>query len=78
MAAIFLIGGGREEAQVRASHAPFVAACAGGPIVAFALEDPDRWEGALALAATNGACEARTWASSRPPPMRKTAAIGGS
>ena len=50
MAAVFLIGGGREEAQIRASHAPFVAACAGGPIVAFALEDPDRWEGALRLA----------------------------
>ena len=50
MSAVFLIGGGREEAQVRASHAPFVDACAGGPIVAFALEDRDRWEGALALA----------------------------
>ena len=44
MAGVFLIGGGREDAQVRASHAPFVAACAGGPIVAFALEDPERWE----------------------------------
>jgi cyanophycinase len=50
MAGVFLIGGGREEAQVRASHAPFVAACAAGPIVAFALEDPERWEGALRLA----------------------------
>ena len=50
MAGVFLIGGGREDAQVRASHAPFVTACAGGPIVAFALEDPDRWEGALRLA----------------------------
>jgi cyanophycinase len=53
---VFLIGGGREDAQVRASHAPFVAACGGGPIVAFALEDPDRWEGALRLA---GAAEVR-------------------
>ena len=50
MAGVFLIGGGREDAQVRASHAPFVAACAGGPIVAFALEDPERWERALRLA----------------------------
>jgi cyanophycinase len=50
MAPVFLIGGGREDAQVRASHAPFVAACGGGPIVAYALEDPDRWEGALRLA----------------------------
>jgi cyanophycinase len=50
MAAAFLIGGGREDAQVRASHEPFVAACGGGPIVAFALEDPERWENALRLA----------------------------
>ena len=50
MAGVFLIGGGREDAQVRTSHAPFVAACAGGPIVAFALEDPERWERALRLA----------------------------
>jgi cyanophycinase len=50
MAAAFLIGGGREDAQVRASHAPFVAACGGGPIVAFALEAPERWERALRLA----------------------------
>ena len=56
MAAVFLIGGGREDAQVRASHSPFVAACAGGPIVAFALEDPERWEGALRLA---GAADVR-------------------
>jgi cyanophycinase len=56
MAPVFLIGGGREDAQVRASHAPFVAACGGGPIVAFALEDPARWEAALRLA---GAGEVR-------------------
>jgi hypothetical protein len=36
---IVLIGGGLEDVQVHASHAPFVAACGGGPIVAFALED---------------------------------------
>ncbi len=52
----FLIGGGREDDQVRASHTPFVQACDGGPIVAFALEDPERWEGALRLA---GATEVR-------------------
>lgn len=57
MAAVFLIGGGREDAQVRASHSPFVAACEGGPIVAFALEDPERWAGALRLA---GAGEVRS------------------
>jgi cyanophycinase len=48
--AVFLIGGGRDDAQVRASHAPFVGACGGGPIVAFALEDPQRWEDALRVA----------------------------
>jgi cyanophycinase len=52
----FLIGGGREDDQIRASHAPFVAACAGGPIVAFALDEPERWEAALRLA---GASEVR-------------------
>jgi cyanophycinase len=57
MAPVFLIGGGRDDAQVRASHAPFVVACGGGPIVAFALEDPERWEGALGLAgATDVRC----------------------
>jgi cyanophycinase len=56
MAAVFLIGGGREDAQVRASHSPFVAASAGGPIVAYALEDPERWESALRLA---GAADVR-------------------
>jgi cyanophycinase len=50
MAPAFLIGGGREDAQVRASHSPFVDACGGGPIVAFALEDPERWVSALRLA----------------------------
>ncbi len=52
----FLIGGGRGDDQVRASHAPFVHACGGGPIVAFALEDPERWENALRRA---GATEIR-------------------
>jgi cyanophycinase len=57
MAPVFLIGGGREDAQVRASHSPFVAACAGGPIVCYALEDRERWEGALRLAgATDVRC----------------------
>jgi cyanophycinase len=52
----FLIGGGREEDQVRASHAPFVHACDGGPIVAYALDDPERWEAALRL---GGAADVR-------------------
>jgi hypothetical protein len=48
MAGVFLIGGGREDDQVRASHSPFVAACGTGPIVAFALEDPQRLSGRTA------------------------------
>jgi hypothetical protein len=38
MAAVLPIGGGREDAQMRASHSPFVAACAGGPIVAVSVQ----------------------------------------
>ena len=72
MATAFLIGGGREDAQIRASHAPFVAACGGGPIVAFALDDPERWEGALRLA---GATDVRCMAA--PPTADDLAAAAG-
>ncbi|MFF1818571.1 Type 1 glutamine amidotransferase-like domain-containing protein [Kribbella sp. NPDC058245] len=45
---IFLVGGGRE---AKAAHEPFVRACGGGPIVAYALDDADldvaRWESTL-------------------------------
>jgi cyanophycinase len=72
MAPVFLIGGGRDDAQVRASHAPFVAACRGGPIVAFALEDPERWERALRLAgATDPRCV------SAPPTEQELAGAAG-
>ena len=52
MAPVFLIGGGRDGDAVRASHAGFVRAAAGGPIVALVLDDgddtdPERWTGAL-------------------------------
>ena len=52
---MFLIGGGADPDAVRASHAPFVAAAGGGPIVVFVLDeaehtDVDRWLGALRLA----------------------------
>jgi cyanophycinase len=67
----FLIGGGRDEAGVRASHAPFVRACDGGPIVCLALDegdgvDAERWRAALAGA---GAGEVRVVAIAlgRPP-----------
>jgi cyanophycinase len=72
LAPVFLIGGGRDDAQVRASHEPFVAACGGGPIVAFALEDPERWETALRLA---GAGEVRS--VSAPPTSEDLAGAAG-
>jgi cyanophycinase len=71
MAPVFLIGGGRDGDAVRAGHDGFVRAAAGGPIVAFVLDegedtDPDRWTGALRLA---GARDARAVVVSpeRPP-----------
>jgi cyanophycinase len=71
MAPVFLIGGGRADAAVRASHAGFVRAAGGGPIVAIVLDegddtDAERWTAALRLA---GAAEARALVVSpaRPP-----------
>jgi cyanophycinase len=46
----FLIGGGRDDAAVLASHRPFVAALAGGAVACLAQDDPDRWESALRAA----------------------------
>jgi cyanophycinase len=58
MAPVFLIGGGADPDAVRASHGPFVAAAAGGPLVAFVLDeaehtDIDRWVAALRLASAD-------------------------
>jgi cyanophycinase len=71
MAPVFLIGGGAEPDAVRASHGPFVAAAAGGRIVAFVLDeaadtDAERYVAALRLA---GAGEVRAVVVSpeRPP-----------
>src|ERR1700750_199510 len=52
MAPVFLIGGGRGDDAIRASHQSFVRAAGGGPIVAFVLDegeapDPARWSTAL-------------------------------
>jgi cyanophycinase len=52
MAPVFLIGGGRDDDDVRASHTGFVRAAGGGPIVAIVLDeaedtDPERWTDAL-------------------------------
>ena len=71
MAPAFLIGGGRDDDAVRASHAGFVRAAGGGPIVAIVLDeaedtDPERWTDALRL---SGAAAARAVVVSpaRPP-----------
>ena len=49
MPPVFLIGGGRDDdAAVCAAHAPFLAACDGGPVVCVYEEDPDRWRANLA------------------------------
>jgi cyanophycinase len=51
MPPVFLIGGGRDDdAAARASHAPFVDACGGGPILCVCEEDPARWLHNLELA----------------------------
>jgi cyanophycinase len=52
MAPVFLVGGGRDDDAVRASHTDFVRTAGAGPIVAIVLDegedtDPDRWTGAL-------------------------------
>jgi cyanophycinase len=48
----FLIGGGREPEQLLPTHRPFLAACAGGPIVCLVADegdgiDAERWRSAL-------------------------------
>jgi cyanophycinase len=72
MAPVFLIGGGRDDAAVRASHAGFVRAAGDGPIVALVLDegtdtDPARWIEALRLA---GAAEANAIVVSPDTPPR--------
>lgn len=73
MTDVYLIGGGRGDDAVRASHAPFVTAVGDGPIVAVVLDEGDetdvaRWSGALTLA---GAAEVRPLVVSKQrPPVR--------
>ena len=59
---MFLIGGGADPDAVRASHAPFVAATAGGPITVFVLDegaetDADKVNAYEPLLARARACE---------------------
>src|SRR6188472_3174604 len=73
MPPVFLIGGGRGDGAVRASHTPFVNAVAGRPVVAVVLDegedtDVERWSGSLTLA---GAAEVRALVVSKErPPLR--------
>ena len=73
MPPVFLIGGGRGDDAVRASHRPFVDAVAGRPIVAVVLDEGDgtdveRWSASLTLA---GAAEIRTLVVSKQRPPRR-------
>lgn len=81
MPPVFLIGGGRGDDAVRASHAPFVEAVAGRPIVTLVLDQGDdsdvaRWTSNLTLA---GAADVRAVVVSkqRPPTSDDLAGAGG-
>src|SRR3954470_18421917 len=81
MAPVFLIGGGRDDAAVRASHAGFVRAAGGGPILAIVLDagedtDPDRWTSALRRAGATEA-EAVVVSPERPPGPDTVAGAAG-
>jgi cyanophycinase len=81
MTPVFLIGGGRDDDAVRASHAGFVRAAAGGPIVALVLDegedtDPGRWIAALKLAGA-GEVEALVVSAERPPGASDLAGAAG-
>jgi cyanophycinase len=81
MRSVYLIGGGRDEDAVRASHAPFVRAVGERAIVALVLDegddtDVDRWTGALTAA---GAADVRAVVVSkdRPPAAADVEGAGG-
>ena len=81
MPSVYLIGGGRGEDALRASHAPFVHAVGDQAIVALVLDegddtDVDRWTGALT---TSGAAEVRAVVVSkdRPPTAEDVEGAGG-
>jgi cyanophycinase len=81
MRSVYLIGGGRGEDAVRASHAPFVHAVGARPIVALVLDEGDdtdveRWTGALTA---SGADEVRAVVVSkdRPPAAEDVEGAGG-
>jgi cyanophycinase len=81
MAPVFLIGGGRDDDAVRASHAGFVRAARGGPIAAVVLDegadtDTARWTDALRLAGATEV-EAIVVAPDTPPSRERLAGAAG-
>jgi cyanophycinase len=81
MPTVFLIGGGRGDDAVRASHTPFVEAVAGRPIVTLVLDegeetDPDRWTSALTLAGATDVCPVVV-SKQRPPTPGDLGGAGG-
>jgi cyanophycinase len=81
MAPVFLIGGGRDDDAVRASHAGFVRAAGGGPIAAIVLDegadtDPARWTDALRLAGATHA-DAVIVSADAPPTQARVAGAAG-
>src|SRR4051795_3418967 len=77
----FLIGGGRDPQEVQAAFAPFVAAAAGGEIVALVLDEGDatdvaRWEGALRSAGAD-AVHSIVVSRQRPPTREDALTAGG-
>ena len=81
MAPVFLIGGGRDDDAVRASHAGFVRAVGGGPIAAIVLDegadtDARRWTDALRLAGATDA-DAVVVAPDRPPSRDRVGGAAG-
>jgi cyanophycinase len=73
----FLIGGGRD---AQAAHEPFVRACGGGPVVAYALDDADldvaRWESTLKNAGATAVTVVPVSPARPPRPADLTGAAG--
>jgi cyanophycinase len=81
VAPVFLIGGGRGDDAVLASHAPFARAVGGGHVVALVLDegeetDPGRWTGALGRAGA-GDASAVVVSAQRPPRREDVAGAAG-
>ena len=81
MPSVYLIGGGRGDDVVRASHTPFVAAVGDLPIVAVVLDegdgtDVDRWTSALTLSGANDV-RSLVVSNERPPTRADFEGAGG-